>query len=47
MKRLKQGVTMNLGWQSESSSKAASEGKLINVVDQFIIWEGEIGERHK
>jgi hypothetical protein len=25
----------------------ASEGKLINVVDQFVIWEGEIGERHK
>jgi hypothetical protein len=27
--------------------KAASEGKPINVLDQFIIWEGRIGERHK
>jgi hypothetical protein len=26
---------------------AASEGKLINVVDRFVIWEGGIGERHK
>jgi hypothetical protein len=25
----------------------ASEGKPINVVDQFVIWEGEIGEWHK
>jgi hypothetical protein len=24
-----------------------SEGKPINVMDQFVIWEGEIGERHK
>jgi hypothetical protein len=31
----------------ESSCKAASEGKPINVVDRFIIWEGGIGERHK
>jgi hypothetical protein len=25
----------------------ASEGKPINVVDWFVIWEGGIGERHK
>jgi hypothetical protein len=25
----------------------ASEGKPINAVDRFIIWEGGIGERHK
>jgi hypothetical protein len=25
----------------------ASEGKPINVVDRFVIWEGGIGERHK
>jgi hypothetical protein len=25
----------------------ASEGKPINVADQFVVWEGEIGERHK
>jgi hypothetical protein len=25
----------------------ASEGKPINVMDQFVIWEGGIGERHK
>jgi hypothetical protein len=24
---------------------AASEGKPINVVDRFVIWEGGIGER--
>jgi hypothetical protein len=33
--------------RSESSHKAASEGKPINVVDRFVIWEGGIGERHK
>jgi hypothetical protein len=47
MERLKQGFKMNLGLQSESSRKAASEGKPINVVDRFVIWEGGIGERHK
>jgi hypothetical protein len=26
---------------------AASEGKPINVVDRFVIWEGGIGEWHK
>jgi hypothetical protein len=25
----------------------ASEGKPINVLDQFITWEGEISERHQ
>jgi hypothetical protein len=25
----------------------ASEGKLINVVDRFVIWEGGIDEWHK
>jgi hypothetical protein len=25
----------------------ASEGKLINVLDRFVIWEGGIAERHK
>jgi hypothetical protein len=24
-----------------------SEGKSINVVDRFVIWDGGIGERHK
>jgi hypothetical protein len=47
MERLKQGFKMNLGLQSESSRKAASKGKPINVVDRFVIWEGGIGERHK
>jgi hypothetical protein len=30
-----------------SSRKAASEGKPINVLDRFVIWEGRITERHK
>jgi hypothetical protein len=38
---------MNLGLAKWEFTKVASEGKPINVVDQFVIWEGGTGERHK
>jgi hypothetical protein len=47
MERLKQGFTMNLGLTKREFMQGASEGKPINVVDRFVIWEGGIGEWHK
>jgi hypothetical protein len=41
-------VKAQTGFRNESRvGKVASEGKPINVVDRFVIWEGGIGERHK
>jgi hypothetical protein len=38
---------MNLGLAKREFTQGASEGKPINVLDRFVIWEGGIGERHK
>jgi hypothetical protein len=47
MERLKQYFTMNLGLAKREFSQGGLRRQPINVVDQFVSWEGGIGERHK